>query len=186
MHKPDLEARIALLSRDDLVKVVNDLAADPTMKGKVSIAVDLAQSLVSDRQTPTGPSFFNRISKAFGRKPEPEAFTKMSTTSWETVTTMNTTNWDAPTPVPRSPGKTSIGSGETTRPISQTSSKESTTTLETPLENSKPVISDIQVCDNCHQIFRISKPIREYARCYGHPGGIWAAMFSATTSPPIQ
>lgn len=43
MHQQNLQVHIAGLSRDELAKIVNDLAADPTTKGKVVTAMDLAQ-----------------------------------------------------------------------------------------------------------------------------------------------
>ncbi|POS69556.1 hypothetical protein DHEL01_v212053 [Diaporthe helianthi] len=86
MHKPDLDARIAGPSRDELVKIVGDLAADPAVKGKVVSAVDMARSLAKEEQPSTRPSLFDRISNGFRRKPKAETLTMTSTTSSETLT----------------------------------------------------------------------------------------------------
>lgn len=131
MHAQDLEDNTASLSRDEISKILKDLAVHPDTEKSIMAALESSQACpkdttsslnanadrchqssqphASDRKNPTRHSFLSRVLERIRRELHRETAPK-----------------------------------------------------------TKP--SDVQVCDNCHKLFRISTAKNDYKGCWGHPG----------------
>lgn len=131
MHKQDLDSSTASLSRNEIAKILKDLAVDPDTEKRIMTAVE------SSKACPKCASLsLNKIADPQTQSPQSVA----------------------------SGGKRTAGHSSLHRIMEGIRGK---LHVETD-PKTKP--SDVQVCDNCHRLFRISEAKYSYEGCWGHPG----------------